>query len=116
VPEPRTREGRSLWCKRVVGLPGEELRFEGGQLYVNNQLQPAPAVLAGRLTAMVPTPGHSRYVDGQTIRLGDNELFVLGDNLPVSDDSRWTGPVKTSTLDGVVDFQYWPFSRFGIKR
>jgi signal peptidase I len=116
VPQPTMHEGRTMWCKRVVGLPGEELRFEGGQLYVNNQLQSAPAVLADRLTAMMPPPDHSRYADGQSIRLGANEVFVLGDNLPKSADSRLSGPVELSNLDGVVDFQYWPFSRFGIKR
>jgi type IV secretory pathway protease TraF len=83
---------------------------------VNDQLQTAPAVLAGRLTATALAPSRPRYADEQTIRLGPDEIFVLGDNLSTSIDSRRMGPVKTSTLDGVVDFQYWPFSRFGIKR
>jgi signal peptidase I len=116
VPAPDKRDGRTLWCKRVVGLPGEELRFQDGELYVNGVFQPAPAVLSGRLTATMPAPVHSRYADYQPIRLGPNEIFVLGDNLSASADSRLNGPVDLSTLDGVVDFQYWPFSRFGIKR
>jgi len=116
APQNGARQARTLWCKRVVGLPGEDLRFEKGELYVNGVSQPAPAVLAGRLTATMPAPHRSRYPDGQTIQLGPNEIFVLGDNLPNSADSRLSGPVDLSTLDGVVDFQYWPFSRFGLKK
>jgi signal peptidase I len=107
--------GRTIYCKRLIGLPGERLRFDNGQLYINDQAQTAPAVLAGRLTAVIGR-GTSRYRDGETIRLGPNEIFVIGDNVPNSADSRYFGPTNTSEIVGIVDLQYWPLSKFGVKR
>jgi signal peptidase I len=107
-------QDRSLYCKRVIGLPGEQLRFDHGQIYINEQVQTAPAVLAGHLTTSLPH-GVSRYRDGETIRLGPAEIFVVGDNLPLSADSRYYGPTNTSNVVGVVDLQYWPLSKFGVK-
>ena len=43
-----------VFSKRLVGLPGERLRFENGQLYVNDEPQPAPPVVAGRYHAAFP--------------------------------------------------------------
>jgi signal peptidase I len=105
---------RTIYCKRVIGLPGEQLRFEFGQLYINNQLQSAPTVLAGHLTANLRYYG--RYRDGQTISLGHNEIFVIGDNVSNSADSRMSGPSNTADIVGVMDLQYWPLSKFGVKR
>lgn len=38
----------------------------------------------------------------KAITIPPNEYFVLGDNLPASDDSRFWGPVKRSWLIGLV--------------
>jgi signal peptidase I len=105
---------RTIYCKRVIGLPGEQLRFDNGQIYIKDQLQTAPTVLAGRLT--VNMRYGSRYRDGETISLGPNEIFVIGDNVSNSADSRMSGPSNTSDIVGVVDLQYWPLSKFGVKR
>ena len=107
--------GRTIYCKRVIGLPGERVRFDNGQIYINDQLQTAPAVVSGRLTAAMPF-GRSRYRDGETIQLGPAEMFVVGDNLNNSADSRYNGPSNTSEIVGVMDLQYWPLSKFGVKR
>jgi signal peptidase I len=107
--------GRTIYCKRLIGLPGERLRFDNGQIYINDQAQTAPGVLAGRLTASMPF-GRSRYHDGETIQLGPVEFFVVGDNLNNSADSRFSGPSNMSDIIGVMDLQYWPFSKFGVKR
>jgi signal peptidase I len=105
---------RTIYCKRLIGLPGEMLRFDNGQIYINNQLQSAPTVLAGHLTANMRFGG--RYRDGETISLGPNEIFVVGDNISNSADSRMSGPSNTSDIVGVMDLQYWPPSKFGVKR
>jgi signal peptidase I len=111
---------RVVYCKRLVGLPGERLRFEGGQLYVNDQPQAAPAVVAGRYFSAprrdgVPMP-NPRWHDGDTIQLGPNEFFFVGDNVDISGDSRINGPSDRSKLVGVVDVRYWPAGRFAVLR
>jgi signal peptidase I len=106
------------YCKRLIGLPGERLRFENGNLYVNDQPVQPPAVLAGKLRAATPgfARGFWKYADGETISLGTDEFFFVGDNISMSLDSRVTGPSDRSTLIGVVDAIYWPLSRFSMLR
>lgn len=110
-------QGPAIYCKRVIGLPAERLRFEGGNLYVDGKLVTPPPVLAGRFRLMIhsePYPAH--YVEGQTITLGNNEFFFIGDNADVSLDSRLLGPSDRGTIIGVVDLIYWPLSRWRILR
>lgn len=113
-------QGPAIYCKRVIGLPGERLRFEGGNLYVNDKRVEPPALLAGRFRlpdtgrSFPPYPVH--YQEGQTITLGKNEFFFIGDNADVSLDSRLLGPSDRSALVGVADLMYWPLSRFHILR
>ena len=107
-----------LYCKRLVGLPGERLRFEDGSLFVNDQPVEAPAVLAGRLRTTVPNmpPGMFLYEEGETIQLGPTDYFVVGDNLDRSNDSRLEGPTDAANLVGVVDLVYWPPRNASILR
>jgi len=109
---------QNVFCKRLVGLPGERLRFEGGQLFVNDQAVAGPAILAGRFHAATPheTGSAARYHDGETILLGQDECFLLGDNLEISGDSRYFGPSPRTSLIGVIDVIYWPPSRARIIR
>lgn len=103
-------------CKRVVGLPGERLRFEGGRVFVNDQVVEPPAVMAGRYRASPPFDVPPRYAEGQTIQLGPDEYFLVGDNVDNSFDSRFTGPVRESNVLGVADLLYWPVRRVAIFR
>lgn len=110
-------QGPANYCKRVIGLPGERLRFEGGNLYVNDQLVVPPHLLAGRFRLSdisYAYPVH--YHEGQTIALGNNEFFFIGDNVDVSLDSRLLGPSDRGAIIGVVDLIYWPPSRWRILR
>jgi signal peptidase I len=110
--------GLMVYCKRLIGLPGERLRFENGNIFINDKLMTAPAVIAGRCHASVPSmpPDDIKYRDGQTIVLGADEFFFIGDNLDISVDSRWQGPSKRTALVGVADLLYWPQGRFSVLR
>jgi signal peptidase I len=114
VPEP------VIYCKRLIGLPGERLRFENGNLYVNDQPvvpPPPPPLLARRLHASPGSaPTATRYKEGETIILGPNEYFFIGDNVDASADSRWYGPTDRGALIGVVDLIYWPPRKIRIVR
>jgi signal peptidase I len=51
-------------------------------------------------------PGAEVTVRGAPDFLGNQEWYVLGDNLDESTDSRELGPVKTSDISGRVWFRY----------
>ena len=86
--------------KRIYGLPGEKISIENNTIYINDiKLE-------------------DEYAYGETsnydsIVLGDDEYFILGDNRVVSLDSRTIGPVKKNQIKGTTNFIIYPFKRFG---
>lgn len=94
--------GRSdTYIKRVVGLPGEVIRFSGGALTVDGQPVEEPYV-------STPTEDYE-------LRLGQGEYLVLGDNRAESYDSRMAdmGPVGADAFLGRVRCILWPPGRIG---
>ena len=63
------------------------------------------------ITDYIEEPGIAR----EPIALGEDEYFCLGDNRPVSYDSRYeaVGVVDRSEIIGKVWIRIWPFSLFG---
>jgi signal peptidase I len=104
-----------VYAKRVIGLPGERLRFDGGGLFVDDEPVALPPVLAGRCHASPPGV-RARYHDGETITLGKAEYFMIGDNVDLSFDSRFSGPSRGTSIIGVADLIYWPEGRMRIIR
>ena len=102
------------YCKRLIGLPGERVRFEGATVFINDQPAPAPAVFASQ--QWLGDRRAIRYRDGETITLGSDECFLIGDHLDASSDSRYEGPVKIRAITGVVDCRYWPLASFKVFR
>lgn len=112
----RSPTENAIYCKRLIGLPGERLRFEGGGLYINDQPITLPPVIAGRCHASLAGIPQARYTDGETIQLGNDEFFFIGDNVDISGDSRLQGPSHGSSLVGVADLQYWPLGAARVTR
>ena len=110
--------GRARYVKRLVALPGERVRFEGGGVFINDQPVEVPPVLAGKCHAKLPGGATSlaRYSDGETITLFADEYFFVGDNIDISGDSRINGPTKSADIVGVIDLIYWPPRKMRIVR
>ncbi len=99
---PAGRAGEYL--KRVVGLPGEEVRLRDGLLFVDGKRVREPYL--GGLPSSVGL-GDAAWT------LGASEYFVMGDNRAHSTDSRHFGPVARSDIAARVRLRCWPPSRFG---
>lgn len=92
---PPTRDG-SIFVKRVIGLPGETVSLRKGTVYVNGVPLDEPYVTF-----------HDAATVGPVV-VPANSIYVLGDNRPVSSDSRAWGPVPLGNIEGVAWLRYWP--------
>jgi signal peptidase I len=82
------------WMKRVIGLPGEQVRLSGSQLYINDRAIDAP---------FLHSDGQEKSAQDFKMTLGKHEYCVVGDNLNQSfDDSRSLGPIDRSLINGFV--------------
>jgi signal peptidase I len=93
--------GPDLLIKRVVGLPGETISSQGGQVFINGELIEEP---------YAHNPG-GRDIKEQIIP--PLHVFVLGDNRRFSNDSRNFGPVPIDNIIGRAWFSYWPLELWG---
>ncbi len=95
----RTR-GHDDLIKRVIGLPGETIEIRDGELLVDG------------------VAIHEDYTDGSLMpnsgpfEVGDDAVFVMGDNRDESFDSRRFGPIPLDDLIGRAFVVIWPLSNF----
>jgi signal peptidase I len=85
-----------LAVKRIIALPGENVRLSHGDIFVNGHRLSEPYLHSGTMTTL---PGGG---ENETYQLGAHEYYVLGDNRPESEDSRYYGPVNRSKLVGTL--------------
>jgi signal peptidase I len=50
------------------------------------------------------------------VRVGEGEIFVLGDNRLNSHDSRAIGPISLDRVVGRAEFVFWPLSQIRLAR
>lgn len=92
--------------KRVIGLPGDNIKYKDNKLYINDEYVEEPFLNDDVVTwdfEMVGTVPEDSY-------------FVMGDNRVVSMDSRDLGTFKKSRIIGKTNFTVYPFSNFGTKK
>ncbi len=97
--------------KRVIGLSGETISLANGEVYINGKLLAEPWLTAAAQHGTVPGPSTMPYALNHPFKIPAGEVYVMGDNRSDSCDSRYWGPIKTSTIVGKVDLRIWPISR-----
>jgi signal peptidase I len=120
---PDSSRGR-YYVMRIVGLPGERVSIKPPYLCINGQRVTDPPIFEtiartenGYQGYVLPhTFPAPRYLASETdsVQLGEDEYFVLGDNSPSSADSRFWGPLRGHDIVGRVTMIYWPLNRMGI--
>jgi signal peptidase I len=100
--------------KRVIGLPGEIISLQDGNVYIDGRLLPEPFLPANLRSDTYPGPSGNAYALHHAYRIPEGDVYVMGDNRPESCDSRYWGPIRESTIVGKVDLRIWPLSRLGF--
>lgn len=107
VFRPNGNKNTHFTIKRVVGLPGETVKIDSGKLYIDGE-----EIESEYITEGIEDAG----IAADSILLGEEEYFVLGDNLPNSEDSRFAniGNVDKQDMEGKVWFRVSPFKEIGF--
>lgn len=89
--------------RRVIGLPGDRIQIKNGKVYRNGEILEENYI-------------NESKTDGEVdVLVGEDEVFVLGDNRAESIDSRdpKVGPLKMNLIRGSCQIAVWPLNRFG---
>jgi signal peptidase I len=114
--------GRKDFVKRLIGLPGDEIRINRGDgVYVNGRRVEEPDG--------IPRPDYDWPLDdfgapaARPYRVPDGCYFVLGDNRNTSNDShKWSDPLtgearpelEAGRVLGKAMVIFWPPARIGL--
>lgn len=98
------------FIKRIVGLPGEKVKIEGGHPVVYNTDYPNGQVLQ---EPYLPDQNVT-FGGDEIIELGPDEYYVMGDNRMASSDSRVWGKLPKENIVGKAWLRVFPVNRFGL--
>ena len=93
-----TKDSDAIQIKRVIALPGDRIRIDEGNIYINGILcEQAKEYIQDLISAGVAS---------NEMTVGENEYFVLGDHAVYSEDSRSSdiGMVSKNQIIGKVWF------------
>ncbi len=97
-----------FYIKRVVGLSGETVKVQGGQVQIYAESGEEIPLDESSYLSSTHTAGDIEIV------LDEGEHFVLGDNRNASSDSRRWGALKENFIVGKVFLRAWPVDRFMV--
>jgi signal peptidase I len=100
------RDPEKSYIKRVIALPGDRLRIDHGQVWLNGHRL---------LENYVP----DEYRDERSMAelvIPEGSYFMMGDHRSISSDSREFGPVERNLIYGKAVFIYWPARDAGVVR
>jgi signal peptidase I len=101
---PRSQGQRFI--KRIIGLPGETIKFREGRVLISNGEK--EFILDESI--YMPTLTQTEPRSFESITLKRDEYFLLGDNRRNSYDSRMFGSLPRENIIGRVIFRAWPFT------
>lgn len=116
---------KTHWVKRVIGMPGDTISCVNDIVFINGKVLDETQYIDPdyRQSCVdqfgyfnkVPNADNTDVQDFEEVKLGDDEYYVMGDNRPYSNDSRYVGPVKKSQLFAKKMLVLLPISDIGVK-
>lgn len=111
-------QGRDF-IKRVIALPGESIRVDGDDVFVNEEKIEEPyikeAIQAAHDSGQLYNTG-SNLPNGKVTEtvVPEGTIFAMGDNRGNSQDSRDIGYINEDELIGRADVIFWPLDKLSI--
>ncbi len=101
--------GKESYIKRVIGLPGEHVKIEGGHVYINGEKLQEDYLREGLETPQnVGTP-----IAFSDIVVPEGCVFAMGDNRSRSTDCRSFGCIPIEKIESKVWIRFWPLNLLG---
>jgi len=100
------KEGKEEIIKRVIGLPGEHVSYKKNKLYINDEL-------VEENFKFYDTVDFNLEEICSCSKIPEGKYLVLGDNRPVSKDSRVIGLIDKEDILGKTEIRIWPISKIG---
>ena len=100
------KEGNDEIIKRVIGLPGEHISYKNNKLYVNDKL------VEDNYNYRKDEDFNLEEICSCTY-IPEGKYLVLGDNRPISSDSRSFGFVDEEDIVGKGIVRIWPITKMG---
>jgi signal peptidase I len=98
------RDPEKSYIKRVIAIPGDRLRIDGGDVILNGRRLQEPYV-------------PDEYRDSRSMPemvIPPDYYYMMGDHRSISSDSREFGPVERELIYGKASFVYWPRRDAGV--
>lgn len=95
----------SSLVKRVIGLPGEHIKYVDNKLYINNEEVAEPFIKEATINFDLTSINYEVVPDGY--------YFVMGDNRDNSVDSRLIGVISKNDILGKTNFRIYPLNKIG---
>lgn len=92
--------------KRVIGLPGEHVSYKNNKLYINDKL-------VSEDYTHLNTKDFNLEEICTCSTIPEGKYLVLGDNRPISKDSRSIGLIEEKDIVGKSVFRLWPITKIG---
>ena len=94
--------------KRVIGLPGETLEIRSCVVYIDGAALAEPWLSAEVTNSSYDPPVRCGTADAAPVTIDEGKVFLIGDNRPMSFDSRMFGPVDIDLIVGKALVVIWP--------
>lgn len=100
------KTGNEEIIKRIIGMPGEHISYKNNKLYINDKIVKETFKFRN-------TEDFNLEEICNCTSIPEGKYLVLGDNRPISKDSRTIGLVDEKDILGKAVYCIWPISKFG---